>query len=62
MLYIITNTMNNKLAPPAPNASTVLKILNKGGTIDAIYLDFMKAFDTVPHKRFIWEIEELRNC
>ena len=33
-------------------------ILDKGGTIDAIYMDFMKAFDTVAHRRLI---EKLRS-
>jgi len=27
--------------------------LEKGGQIDAIYIDFEKAFDKVPHKRLI---------
>ncbi|CAG2232241.1 unnamed protein product [Mytilus edulis] len=29
------------------------EILDNGGSIDAIYTDFMKAFDKVPHKRLI---------
>ena len=32
------------------------EILDQGGIIDAIYLDFMKAFDKVPHKRLIGKI------
>ena len=31
-------------------------ILDQGGIIDTIYLDFMKAFDKVPHKRLIEKI------
>lgn len=30
--------------------------LDKGGTVEAIYLDFSKAFDTVPHKRLLYKI------
>ena len=29
------------------------EILEQGGSIDCIYLDFAKAFDTVPHKRLL---------
>ena len=50
--------------------STVLQLLNvmdswtmtldNGFSIDSIYLDFMKAFDTVPHKRLIYKLR--MNC
>ncbi|CAC5404423.1 unnamed protein product [Mytilus coruscus] len=33
------------------------KILDNGGSIDTVYLDFMKAFDTVHHKRLIGKLE-----
>ena len=33
------------------------EILDQGGIIDVIYLDFMKAFDKVPHKRLIEKIK-----
>ena len=29
------------------------KALNRGKSIDVVYLDFMKVFNTVPHKRLI---------
>ena len=32
-------------------------ILDMGGQIDVIYIDFMKAFDQVPHRRLIGKIE-----
>jgi hypothetical protein len=33
------------------------KILDNGGSIDSVYMDFMKAFDKVPHKRLIQKME-----
>ena len=33
-------------------------ILDQGGSLDAIYCDFMKAFDKVPHKRLIYKVEK----
>ena len=36
------------------------KILDEGGSIDIIYMDFMKAFDMVPHRRLLknWRATE----
>ena len=34
------------------------RILDEGGTIDAIYCDFMKAFDKVPHERLLHKIHQ----
>ena len=35
-----------------------IEILDEGGTLDAIYCDFMKAFDKVPHKRLVYKVEK----
>ena len=32
-------------------------MLDQGGAIDAVYLDFAKAFDTVPHQRLLRKLE-----
>ena len=36
---------------------TWTEIMDNGGVIDSIYCDFLKAFDTVPHRRLIKEIK-----
>ena len=33
------------------------EILDQGGAIDVVYLDFAKAFDTVPHQRLLVNLE-----
>ena len=34
--------------------------LDEGYRIDAIYLDYWKAFDTVPHKRLVMKLQNCR--
>ena len=35
-----------------------IDVLDQGGSLDAIYCDFMKAFDKVPHKRLVYKVEK----
>ena len=61
------NLLYNKQFGFIPGRSTTLqllcvfddwtKILDGGGQVDAIYLDFRKAFDSVPHRRLIAKLE-----
>ena len=37
-------------------------ILNDGGEVDALFLDFSKAFDKVPHVRLLQKLEHYRIC
>jgi len=37
-------------------------ILNSGGEVDALFLDFSKAFDKVPHARLTQKLEHYRIC
>jgi len=34
------------------------KLLDEGHSIDIIYLDYRKAFDTVPHKRLLSKVQQ----
>ena len=69
---IISHMRSNKLFSPyqygfIDKRSTTLQLLyvldkwteiiDDGGTIDAIYMDFMKAFDKVPHERLLRKVE-----
>ena len=44
-----------KLATEAMESWT--KTLDRGESIDVVYLDFMKAFDIVPHKRLMGKLK-----
>ena len=71
--FIIKHMDDNKLFSPnqfgfLAGRSTVVqllkvmdiwtKILDEGGCIDAVYCDFMKAFDKVPHNRLLLKVEK----
>ena len=32
------------------------QILDEGGSLDVVYMDYMKAFDTVPHRRLLTKL------
>ena len=34
------------------------EILDQGGSLDVIYMDFMKAFDKVPHRRLVYKVSK----
>ena len=64
MIHLLSNRLITKRQHgfmPGKNCTTNLiscidkwtKALDNGGSLDAIYLDLMKAFDTVPHKRLL---------
>ena len=58
-----TNALSDRQFDFLPGRSTVLQLLNvldkwtealdNGVHVDAIYREFMKAFDTVPHRRLL---------
>ncbi len=75
--WIVTHMTENKLFSKKQygfikHRSTVLQLLkvldiwtdatDRGDTIDTIYLDFMKAFDMVPHRRLLGKLSAYGIC
>ena len=73
--HIITHMKNNKLFSSKQygfinGRSTVLQLLNvldkwtevidQGFAVDCVYMDFMKAFDTVPHRRLLGKMRSYK--
>ena len=53
------NLLTNKLLTFLDQAATHLVA---GGAVDTIYLDYQKAFDTVPHKRLLYKLQAYGIC
>ena len=51
--------LTNKLLTFLDQAATHLVA---GGAVDTIYLDYQKAFDTVPHKRLLYKLQAYGIC
>lgn len=61
------NLLTMKQFGPTNGRSTTIQLLNDldecvdviahGGVVDSTYLDFAKAFDTVPHQRLICKLK-----
>ena len=34
-----------------------LEVMARGGVVDVVYLDYAKAFDSVPHRRLLSKLE-----
>ena len=57
MIYSVPSSMASLVEDPLAYSYSGFRHMDRniynGGELDVIYLDFMKAFDSVPHKRLI---------